>query len=129
VEVNARRRIWLIAIALCVLGVLGCIGGGVWLHGVAWQLERDRPATQPAREQIDQQRLVLVGQIILLLGATIFLVLTAVLALLGRRLDDDRPPVHSDMTDIWRKNVPPADDADALEQQWKSRPGDGPKNN
>ena len=33
----AGRRIWLAALILCVLGVLGCVGLGLWLAGAAWQ--------------------------------------------------------------------------------------------
>ena len=122
----ARRKIWLTALLLCILGTLLCIGCGIWLRGVGWHVERNRPApaeTQAAEGELDEMRLILVGQITMLLGASVFLILTLLLVMLGRRLESDRPPVYSDTTDIWRRGTPPDEDAASLEDQWKENSG------
>lgn len=122
----ARRKIWLTALLLCILGTLLCIGCGVWLRGVGWHVERNRSAsteTRVAEGKFDEMRLVLIGQITMLLGASVFLILTLLLAVLGRRLETDRPPVYSDTTDIWRRGAPPDDNAVSLEDQWKENSG------
>ena len=62
----ARRKIWLTALLLCILGTLMCIGFGVWLRGVGWHVEQTRPApaqTRAAEGKLDEMRLILVGQI------------------------------------------------------------------
>ena len=68
-----RRRIWLTALILCIAGALGCIGCGIWLHGVAWRMGEDDqqpPATtQEARRANAEQRVILIGQITVMMGA------------------------------------------------------------
>jgi hypothetical protein len=131
----AERRIWWFALALCGLGLVGCIGVGLWLGGVSWQAGR-RPTTAPAVEGDPQTRaaqaeaeLLVNEQAVAFAGAVVFMALIVLLILLGRRLEPAEPPRDSDSTDLWRRSVPPADDTEALEDQWRAKPPPAPHDN
>ena len=128
----AGRRIWLAALILCALGVLGCVGLALWLAGASWQAQRQQgvqpatrsaaaePAADQARKEADR---FLFAQATVFLVAAVFVILIVLLALLWRRLGPGEPPPQTDTTDLWRRNVPPDDEAEGLEAQWR-KPSD-----